>query len=65
MTVGEGVGRQVGPKMAYIVLRVAHGVVAGIGVDTHMHRIFNTLQWVKSATPEKVARPVPRGPAGP
>ena len=43
--------------MAYIVLRVAHGIVAGIGVDTHMHRIFNQLAWVKSSTPEKVPPP--------
>jgi hypothetical protein len=47
-------GVQVGPKMAYIVLKVAHGIVSGIGVDTHMHRIFNQLGWVKSSTPEKV-----------
>ena len=43
----------VGPKMAYIVLSVAFGKVDGIGVDTHMHRIFNKLKWVKSSQPEQ------------
>ena len=36
----------IGPKMAYIVLKVAFNIVDGIGVDTHMHRIFNVLGWV-------------------
>mmetsp|Transcript_43271 Transcript_43271/g.79169 ORF Transcript_43271/g.79169 Transcript_43271/m.79169 type:complete len:411 (+) Transcript_43271:458-1690(+) len=43
----------VGPKMAYIVENIAFGTVTGIGVDTHMHRIFNDLKWVDSKTPEK------------
>lgn len=42
----------VGPKMAYIVESVAFGTVTGIGVDTHMHRIFNQLAWVDSKNPE-------------
>eukprot|EP00961_Rhodomonas_salina_P196668 2654352-Rhodomonas_salina.1 len=45
--------------MAYIILAVAHGIVTGIGVDTHMHRIFNQLAWVKSKTPEQVCPRVP------
>eukprot|EP00300_Choanocystis_sp_HF-7_P004542 c13522_g1_i1.p1 GENE.c13522_g1_i1~~c13522_g1_i1.p1 ORF type:complete len:446 (+),score=94.52 c13522_g1_i1:159-1340(+) len=43
----------VGPKMAYIALDVAFGIVAGIGVDTHVHRICNLLRWVKTKTPEQ------------
>lgn len=42
----------VGPKMAYLVDNIAWGRVAGIGVDTHMHRMFNLLGWVKSKNPE-------------
>ncbi len=43
----------VGPKMAYIIENIAFGTSSGIGVDTHMHRIFNDLNWVKSKTPEQ------------
>jgi endonuclease-3 len=43
----------VGPKMAYIVENVAFGISTGIGVDTHMHRIFNDIKWVNSKTPEQ------------
>ena len=43
----------IGPKMAYIILSAAFNIVTGIGVDTHMHRIFNILQWVSSKTPEQ------------
>lgn len=45
----------VGPKMALIVLRVAHGITAGVAVDTHVHRICNQLAWVgpkPTKTPE-------------
>lgn len=42
----------VGPKMAHICMRVAWGVVSGIGVDTHVHRISNRLQWMPKATKE-------------
>lgn len=35
----------VGPKMAYILETVAWKTCSGIGVDTHMHRIFNLLHW--------------------
>lgn len=43
----------VGPKMAYIVEHVAWGRTSGIGVDTHMHRMFNQLKWVTSKNPEQ------------
>jgi endonuclease III len=43
----------VGPKMAYICENVAWNRQTGIGVDTHMHRLFNALNWVKSNTPEQ------------
>jgi len=43
----------VGPKMAYIIENVAFGKSTGIGVDTHMHRIFNAVKWVNSKTPEQ------------
>ena len=40
--------------MAYIVEQVAWGRCSGIGVDTHMHRLFQDLGWVKeSSSPEK------------
>jgi endonuclease III len=48
----------VGPKMAYICESAAwnstansnNGISTGIGVDTHMHRLFTCLQWVDKAT---------------
>jgi endonuclease III len=44
----------VGPKMAYICESVAWGTQSGIGVDTHMHRLFNMLHWVRNTSnPEK------------
>jgi len=45
----------VGPKMAYLVETIAWGTTSGIGVDTHMHRIFNILEWVpnNTKTPEQ------------
>ena len=39
--------------MAYIIEKIAWGRVTGIGVDTHMHRIFNDLKWVNSKNPEQ------------
>ena len=44
----------VGPKMALIVLLVNHDIVAGIAVDTHVHRICNQLGWTG---PKKVKQP--------
>jgi len=46
----------VGPKMAYIVENVALGKCSGIGIDTHMHRIFNELKWVNSKNPEQTRK---------
>ncbi|XP_012284165.1 endonuclease III-like protein 1 [Orussus abietinus] len=45
----------VGPKMAHICMQIAWGQVSGIGVDTHVHRICNRLEWVKkqAKTPEE------------
>lgn len=45
----------VGPKMAHLCMQIAWGEVSGIGVDTHVHRICNRLEWVKKPTntPEK------------
>ncbi|CAL7940934.1 unnamed protein product [Xylocopa violacea] len=40
----------VGPKMAHICMQVAWGEISGIGVDTHVHRICNRLEWVKKPT---------------
>jgi endonuclease-3 len=42
----------VGPKMAFIVESIAFDRCSGIGVDTHMHRMFNDLKWVSSTNPE-------------
>ena len=44
----------VGPKMAYICENAAWRKQSGIGVDTHMHRIFPKLGWVdkQSKTPD-------------
>ena len=43
----------IGPKMAYIIENVAWNECTGIGVDTHMHRLFNQLKWVNSKNPEQ------------
>ena len=43
----------VGPKMGYLILKVAWNKVDGIGVDVHVHRISNRLQWVNTKTPEE------------
>ncbi|XP_059481417.1 endonuclease III-like protein 1 [Neocloeon triangulifer] len=42
----------VGPKMAHLCMNIGWGIVTGIGVDTHVHRISNRLGWVKSKNPE-------------
>ena len=43
----------IGPKMAFIAMNVAWGKAAGVGVDTHVHRLCNRLGWVDTKTPEK------------
>ncbi|XP_033120188.1 endonuclease III-like protein 1 isoform X1 [Anneissia japonica] len=40
----------IGPKMAHIIMDVAWNKLTGIGVDTHVHRITNRLNWVKKPT---------------
>ncbi|XP_003790839.1 endonuclease III-like protein 1 isoform X2 [Otolemur garnettii] len=40
----------VGPKMAHLAMAVGWGIVSGIAVDTHVHRIANRLGWTKKAT---------------
>lgn len=40
----------VGPKMAHLCMQVAWKEVSGIGVDTHVHRICNRLQWLRKTT---------------
>ena len=40
----------VGPKMAYLVMKCAWNQVIGIGVDTHVHRIANRLNWLRKST---------------
>ncbi|XP_008559321.1 endonuclease III-like protein 1 [Microplitis demolitor] len=45
----------VGPKMGHLCMQVAWNQVTGIGVDVHVHRICNRLEWVKkqAKTPEE------------
>lgn len=46
----------VGPKMAHLLLQTAWGESAGIGVDTHVHRLAQWWHWVprvEHSTPEK------------
>ncbi|KAL0244657.1 hypothetical protein GEMRC1_008739 [Eukaryota sp. GEM-RC1] len=43
----------VGPKIALLVQQIAFGIVTGVSVDTHVHRISNRLGWTTSATPDK------------
>ncbi|CAF1368524.1 unnamed protein product [Didymodactylos carnosus] len=40
----------VGPKMAYLTMDFAWKNNVGIGVDVHVHRIVNRLQWVEKPT---------------
>ena len=42
----------VGPKMAHLAMHTAWGVVTGIAVDTHVHRIAHRLGWVKNPCKE-------------
>ena len=48
----------VGPKMALIILHVNHGIVEGIAVDTHVHRICNQLGWTKTKQPEQTRKAI-------
>uniref|UniRef100_A0A336MN70 Endonuclease III homolog n=1 Tax=Culicoides sonorensis TaxID=179676 RepID=A0A336MN70_CULSO len=40
----------VGKKMAHLCMKSAWNVTSGIGVDVHMHRIINRLNWVPKPT---------------
>ncbi|XP_063709498.1 endonuclease III-like protein 1 isoform X2 [Culicoides brevitarsis] len=40
----------VGKKMAHLCMKSAWNITTGIGVDVHMHRIINRLNWVPKAT---------------
>jgi endonuclease-3 len=42
----------VGPKCAHLTLGIACGVVEGIGVDVHVHRVTNRWGYVAEPTPE-------------
>lgn len=46
----------VGVKIAMIYMKVAEGVVEGVGVDTHVHRISNRLGWTDTKTPEETEK---------
>eukprot|EP00635_Sarcinochrysidales_sp_CCMP3193_P001575 CAMPEP_0118902714 /NCGR_PEP_ID=MMETSP1166-20130328/7880_1 /TAXON_ID=1104430 /ORGANISM="Chrysoreinhardia sp, Strain CCMP3193" /LENGTH=302 /DNA_ID=CAMNT_0006841927 /DNA_START=50 /DNA_END=958 /DNA_ORIENTATION=- len=48
----------VGPKMALIVLKVNYGIVDGIAVDTHVHRICNQLGWCDAKQPEQTRKAI-------
>lgn len=45
----------VGPKMAFLCMSIM-GETVGIGVDTHVHRISNWLQWVNTKNPEETRK---------
>ena len=38
--------------MAILYMELALGIISGIAVDLHVHRIANRLTWVNSKTPE-------------
>ena len=42
----------VGPKMGILYMQFQMNEVVGVAVDTHVHRISNRLEWVKTKTPE-------------
>jgi len=46
----------VGPKMAHLAMQCAWGIVTGIAVDTHVHRIANRLRWIKTTSPEQTRK---------
>ena len=50
----------IGPKMAYLIENVCFGTMSGIGVDSHMQKIFNDLRWVKSKNPEQTRQQLER-----
>ena len=40
----------IGPKMGYLALQCAWGKNDGIGVDVHVHRICQRLNWTAKVT---------------
>ena len=40
----------IGPKMGYLTLQCAWGKNEGIGVDVHVHRICQRLNWTQKVT---------------
>lgn len=43
----------IGPKMGHLIMTHAWNNCQGIGVDVHVHRISNRLEWVHTKTPEE------------
>ncbi|CEH15547.1 endonuclease iii [Ceraceosorus bombacis] len=43
----------VGPKMAFLAVQACWGTNAGIGVDTHVHRMTQRLGWGPTKNPEE------------
>lgn len=43
----------VGRKTANLVLTLGHGIVEGIAIDTHCHRIPNRMKIIKSRNPDE------------
>ena len=39
--------------MGYLTLKAAWNKLDGLGVDVHVHRISNRLEWVNTKTPEE------------
>lgn len=46
----------IGPKMAHLTLQACWDITAGIGVDTHVHRISNRMGWVNTSTAIKTQK---------
>ena len=46
----------VGNKIAVILLNTAYQKNAGIGVDTHVHRVSNRLGWAKTKKPDETRK---------
>lgn len=38
----------IGRKIANLYLQIAHEKIEGIAIDTHCHRLSNSLKWVKT-----------------
>lgn len=51
----------VGPKMAHLFVNTTTGVPQGIGVDVHVHRISNRIEWVNNTKSPEHTRKVCTG----